>query len=92
MDTPQDNPEGYKDGSTLTFVRNYKGKLFMIHADMDDNVHFQNSIYLISRLEDEGKSFQFMLYPDGRHGWGGAKAIHSTNERNQFWLSNFFGK
>ena len=34
-------------------------------ADMDDNVHMQNSIYLISRLQDEGKTFRFMLYP----GW-----------------------
>jgi dipeptidyl-peptidase 4 len=92
MDTPQDNPEGYKDGSTLTFAKNYKGKLFMTHGDMDDNVHLQNSIYLISRLEDEGKSFEFMLYPGGRHGWGGAKAIHSRNEANNFWLRNFFGK
>jgi dipeptidyl-peptidase 4 len=92
MDTPQDNPEGYKDGSTLTFVKNYKGKLFMTHGDMDDNVHMQNSIYLISRLEDEGKSFEFMLYPGGRHGWSGAKAIHSRNEANNFWLRNFFGK
>ena len=92
MDTPQDNPEGYRDGSTLTFAKNYKGKLFMTHGDLDDNVHFQNSIYLISRLEDEGKSFQFMLYPNGRHGWGGAKATHSRNEANKFWLSNFFGK
>jgi dipeptidyl-peptidase-4 len=92
MDTPQDNPEGYKDGSVLTFVKNYNGKLYFTHGDMDDNVHFQNSIYLISRLEDEGKSFQFMLYPDGRHGWSGAKKTHSRNEEYQFWLSNFFGK
>jgi dipeptidyl-peptidase-4 len=92
MDTPQDNPEGYKDGSTLTFAKNLKGKLYMTHGDMDDNVHMQNSIYLISKLEDEGKSFQFMLYPDGRHGWGGAKATHSRNEANKFWLLNFFGK
>jgi dipeptidyl-peptidase-4 len=92
MDTPQDNPEGYKEGSALTFVKNYKGKLYMTHGEMDDNVHLQNSIYLISRLEDEGKSFEFMLYPGGRHGWGGAKAIHSRNEANNFWLRNFFGK
>lgn len=92
MDTPQDNPEGYKDGSALTFAKNYKGKLYLTHGDMDDNVHLQNSIYLISRLQDEGKSFEFMLYPGGRHGWGGAKAIHSRNEANNFWLRNFFGK
>ena len=29
----------------------------MTHGDMDDNVHLQNSIYLISKLEDEGKVF-----------------------------------
>jgi dipeptidyl-peptidase-4 len=92
MDTPQDNPEGYKESSTLPFVKNYTGKLYMTHGDLDDNVHFQNSIYLISRMEDEGKVFEFMLYPGGRHGWGGAKAIHSRNEANNFWLRNFFGK
>jgi dipeptidyl-peptidase-4 len=92
MDTPQDNPEGYKESSTLSFVRNYKGKLYMTHGDMDDNVHMQNSIYLISRLEDEGKKFEFMVYPGGRHGWGGAKATHSRNEANSFWMRNFFGK
>ncbi len=91
MDTPQDNPEGYKESSTLPYVKNYVGKLYMIHGDMDDNVHFQNSIYLISRLEDEGKVFQFMLYPEGRHGWGGEKAVHAKNEANNFWLRSFFG-
>jgi dipeptidyl-peptidase-4 len=92
MDTPQDNPEGYRESSTLTFVKNYKGKLYMTHGDMDDNVHMQNSIYLISRLEDEGKKFEFMMYPGNRHGFSGAKATHSRNEQNSFWMRNFFGK
>jgi dipeptidyl-peptidase-4 len=91
MDTPQDNPDGYKYASTLNFAKNYKGKLYMTHGDMDDNVHMQNAIYLISRLEDGGKVFQFMLYPGGRHGWRGTKATHSKNEANSFWLRNFFG-
>lgn len=92
MDTPQDNPEGYKDGAATTYAKNYKGHLFMTHGDIDDNVHLQNSIWLISRLEDEGKEFEFMLYPNGRHGWGGAKATHSRNQENRFWLKYFFGK
>jgi len=92
MDTPQDNPEGYRDGSALTWVKDYKGKLYLTHGDLDDNVHMQNSIYLISKLQDEGKIFRFMLYPNGRHGWGGAKAFHSRNEANNFWLESFFGE
>jgi dipeptidyl-peptidase-4 len=90
MDTPQNNPEGYKDGSALTFVKNYKGKLYINHGDMDDNVHMQNSIYLISRLQDEGKTFEFMLYPNERHGIRGIKGAHARNEANNFWLKNFF--
>ena len=92
MDTPRDNPQGYRDGSSLTFAKNLKGKLYLTHGDIDDNVHMQNSIYLISRLQDEGKSFRFMLYPGGRHSWGGAKAIHYKDEVHDFWLTNFFNK
>jgi dipeptidyl-peptidase-4 len=92
MDTPLDNPDGYKDGSVLTFVKNYRGSLYFDHGDMDDNVHMQNSIQLMSKLQDEGKVFRIMIYPGGRHGWGGAKATHSRNEANNFWLSNFFQK
>lgn len=92
MDTPADNPEGYKDGSALTYAKNLKGKLYIYHGEMDDNVHMQNSIYFISKLQDEGKTFKFMIYPGGRHGWGGPKAIHVRNETNSFWLENFFNK
>ena len=92
MDTPRDNPDGYIESSALTYAKNLKGKLYMTHGDLDDNVHMQNSIYLISRLQDEGKSFQFMLYPGNRHGITGLKGMHSRMEANNFWLKNFFGK
>jgi len=92
MDTPQDNPEGYKEGSTLSYVKDFKGKLLITHGDMDDNVHMQNSIWLISKLEDNQKTFEFLLYPNGRHGWGGEKRKHSTNDAHRFWMQYFFGK
>ncbi|TFH38389.1 MAG: S9 family peptidase [Bacteroidia bacterium] len=92
MDTPEDNPEGYKNGSVLTYTKNLEGKLHIIHGMADDNVHMQNSVFLISRLEDEGKEFTMMLYPGGRHGWGGAKATHNRNTINSYWLKWFFDK
>jgi dipeptidyl-peptidase-4 len=91
MDTPEDNPEGYKNSSVMTYTGNYRGKLYLTHGDMDDNVHMQNSVYLISRLQDEGKSFQFGLYPGNRHGITGRKGLHYRTEVNKFWLENFFG-
>jgi dipeptidyl-peptidase-4 len=92
MDTPQDNPEGYRDGSVLTWAKDFRGKLLLRHGDMDDNVHMQNSIWLITTLQDLNKPFEFMLYPGERHGWGGPKRVFMTDEGNEFWLRHFFGK
>lgn len=91
MDKPEDNPRGYFESSTLNFVENYKGKLRLTHGDIDDNVHLQNSLQLISKLQDAGKSFEFMIYPGARHGLSGAKALHSTTAARNFWLRSFFG-
>jgi dipeptidyl-peptidase-4 len=69
MDTPEQNPEGYKQTSVFTWLNQYKGLLCIIHGTMDDNVHMQNSIQLVNQLEDMGKHFEFMVVPGERHGW-----------------------
>jgi dipeptidyl-peptidase-4 len=92
MDTPEDNPEGYKAGSVLTYADKLKGKLYIVHGMADDNVHMQNSIYLVSRLQDLNKDFDFMIYAGGRHGWGGPKAVHHRNAQNRHWMEWFFGE
>jgi dipeptidyl-peptidase 4 len=86
MDSPQENPEGYKSGSVWPYLKNYKGYMYIAHGTMDDNVHMQNSIQLISALQDLKKDFGFMLYPGGRHGWGNlpAKQQHFNNEKSKF--------
>lgn len=85
MDTPQDNPEGYKNGSVLPFVDNYKGVLRIMHGDMDDNVHMQNTIQLVDALTTAGKHFELMIYPGSRHGWSHEKIAHDRMERMRFY-------
>lgn len=92
MDTPEENPDGYKDGSVLSYVKNYKGRLLIVHGTMDDNVHMQNSIQFINALEDAGKHFEFLLYPGERHGWGGAKATHLRSETYRFYYKYLLEK
>jgi dipeptidyl-peptidase 4 len=84
MDTPAENPEGYKSSSVLSYTDRYKGKLQIVHGVIDDNVHIQNSINLISKLQDAKKDFEFMEYSGGRHGWGGNKWLHYQNLKTQF--------
>lgn len=92
MDTPKENPEGYKNASVLTYVDRYKGLMRIMHGDMDDNVHMQNTIQLINKLEDANKHFELMIYPGGRHGWTATKGKHDFSERARFYYKNLLDK
>lgn len=95
MDTPQENPEGYKATSVMTYADKYKGLLRIVHGTSDDNVHMQNSITLINKLQDLKKHFQFMLYPIERHGIGQnnpAKAAHNRMEATKFYYDFLLNK
>ena len=89
MDTPTDNPEGYKRASVLGKVSKYMDNngslLYLSHGTGDDNVHMQNTIQLIDALQKEGKHFELMLYPGGMHGYRGYQNDHSDNEEMRFW-------
>ncbi len=84
MDKPADNPEGYKSGSVLTYADQYKGKLLLVHGTTDDNVHMQNTLQLVKSFEDKKKDFEMMVYPTGKHGWGGNQGIHYQNLSTEF--------
>lgn len=92
MDTPQDNPQGYKNGSILTYVDKYKGGLRILHGDMDDNVHMQNTIQLIDALTDRNVPFELMIYPGSRHGFGRSKMAYDFKERVRFYYQNLLEK
>jgi dipeptidyl-peptidase-4 len=92
MSTPQDNPDGYKITSPQYYVKNYKGLIRIAHGNMDDNVHMQNSIQLINKLEDLDKHFELMIYPGERHGFRGLKAAQATNESMEFIYEHLLNK
>ncbi|MFN4313087.1 MAG: S9 family peptidase [Chitinophagaceae bacterium] len=95
MDTPQENPEGYKLTSVMTYADRLKGLLRIVHGTSDDNVHMQNSLVLIDKLQNLKKHFEFMLYPGERHGIGGnngAKGLHNRTEAYKFYYDNLLRK
>jgi dipeptidyl-peptidase 4 len=85
MDLPKENPAGYREASVLTHAHNLKGVLRIEHGTLDDNVHMQNAIQLVDTLESMNKHFEFMMYPGGRHGWGGPKSAHLRSENYRFY-------
>ncbi|MBN1831604.1 MAG: S9 family peptidase [Deltaproteobacteria bacterium] len=92
MDTPTKNPEGYEFGSVLTHAKGLKGKLFITHGTTDDNVHMQNTMQLISKLENMYKDFDLMIYPGQRHSISPPKQNHLNREIVRFWFRHFLDK
>lgn len=88
MDTPKENPEGYKATSVMTYADKLKGLLRIVHGTSDDNVHMQNSLVLVNKLQDLKKHFEFMIYPGERHGIGGNN--RSKGEHNRTEAYNFY--
>ncbi|MHB8862260.1 MAG: S9 family peptidase [Pirellulaceae bacterium] len=70
MRTPQENPEGYRDSSCLTYANNLRGKLLLMHGLVDDNVHPSNTWQLVDALQRENRRFDLMVFPRSKHGLG----------------------
>ena len=64
---PKDNPEDYKNAAPLTFAKNLKGDLLIVHGTGDDNVHYQATELLIDALVAANKHFTIMPYPNRTH-------------------------
>ncbi|OGU72862.1 MAG: hypothetical protein A2V93_01825 [Ignavibacteria bacterium RBG_16_34_14] len=80
MQTPELNPNGYKESSPLEYVNMLKGKLLIIHGTADDNVHVQNSISFMIALQKANKQFDVMLYPEAMHGGFGRHFLELMTE------------
>jgi dipeptidyl-peptidase-4 len=64
MGLPDDNADGYRNGSSLNFAQQLKGDLLIVHGTGDDNVHYQGAEALIDRLVHSKKRFEFRRVPD----------------------------
>jgi dipeptidyl-peptidase-4 len=60
MQTPQENPEGYKSSSAIAQAAKLTRPLLVIHGTSDDNVHFANSLGLVQALFRAGKEVELL--------------------------------
>lgn len=65
---PQDHPDEWKQSAPLTFAKQLKGQLMIVHGTGDDNVHYQGTEALINELVAANKPFTVMSYPNRSHG------------------------
>jgi len=88
MDTPEENPEGYKNASLLNYVDSLKGKLLVIHGTMDNTVVWQHSLTFIKECINKGVQVDYFVYPDHEHNIGGKDRVHLYKKIFQYFEEN----
>ncbi len=68
MGLPQGNPDGYRDGSPITYAKELRGNLLVVHGTGDDNVHYQGFEALVNELVAANRPFRMLSYPNRSHG------------------------
>ncbi|NCA30837.1 MAG: S9 family peptidase [Chitinophagia bacterium] len=58
-------------------AKNLKGKLLLIHGEIDNNVHPSNTIRVVNALIKANKRFDMLILPTQRHGFG---------DMNEYWF------
>jgi dipeptidyl aminopeptidase/acylaminoacyl peptidase len=74
---PSENPPAYASSSVLSHVQSLpdrEGRLMLIHAVLDENVHCAQTLELVSALVKLNKPHSLVLYPKERHGLRAASA------------------
>ena len=90
MGLPSENKAGYDSTSVLTYSDRYKSGLLVIHGSSDDNVHLQNTMQFIEKLQTAGKPFEMMIYTGKNHSMlgGGSVYFHLYSLMTDFILKN----
>ena len=76
MDTPQSNPDGYKNACLLNFVDNLKGRLLIIHGSIDPTVVWEHSLLFEKKCIEKGKLVDYFVYPEHEHNVRGKDRAH----------------
>lgn len=80
----------YEHQANQMYARNLKGKLFLIHGGMDDNVPPSNTYLVADSLIKANKDFDFLILPNARHGYG-RDSYYVMRRRWDYFVRNLMG-
>lgn len=63
-----ENDAKYVASSCMNYVKNFKGKMLLVHSAMDENVHVKHTFQLMKAMIDAGKDVDLRIFPPGNHG------------------------
>ena len=88
MDTPAENAKGFEESSLLTYVKDLKGKLLLIHGTNDDVVVEQHNLSLVKKFVEAGKQVDYFPYPMHKHNVIGKDRVHLMTKVLNYIIDN----
>lgn len=89
MRTPQQNKQGYDNGSAIKIADKLQGNLLLVHGTSDDNVHFQQAMEYTRALIAADKPFDMFVFPDKDHFiMGGNSRLYLYKKVIDFYKKN----
>ncbi|WP_396193396.1 DPP IV N-terminal domain-containing protein [Flavobacterium sp.] len=88
MDTPAENAKGFEESSLLTYVKDLKGKLLLIHGTNDDVVVEQHNLSLVKKFVEAGKQVDYFPYPMHKHNVIGKDRVHLMTKVLNYIIEN----
>jgi dipeptidyl-peptidase-4 len=89
MDTPEENPEGYKTANLLNHVNKLQDKLLMIHGCDDDVVLWQHSLLYCKAAVDMNNTYlDYFVYPGHKHNVQGRDRVHLMQKITEYLMEN----
>ncbi|MDQ3056554.1 MAG: S9 family peptidase, partial [Pseudomonadota bacterium] len=90
LEVKRDGKSNYDDQANQSHAHKLKGKLFLLHGMMDDNVPPSNTLLVVDALVKANKDFDLLLLPHARHGFG-ADSPYVTRRRWDYFVEHLLG-
>lgn len=81
--------DNYKAQANAGLAANLKGKLLLVHGDMDDNVHPAMTLQVVDALIKANKDFDLLILPNRNHSYG--LDPYFTRRKWDYFVKNLLG-
>ena len=88
MDTPESNPEGYKECNLKNLAGQLKGHLLIIHDDHDDTCVPQHTLSFMKACVDARTYPDLFIYPCHKHNVSGRDRVHLHEKITRYFEQN----
>jgi dipeptidyl aminopeptidase/acylaminoacyl peptidase len=88
--TNEDGSTNYDNQANQLIAKNLKGKLMLVHGEIDDNVPLGETMLVAEALLKANKDFDMLIVPNQHHGYADATP-YTTRRRWDYFVQHLAG-